>query len=170
MFDKWDQRFIDLANFVAAWSKDPSTQVGAVVANPLTKRVVSMGFNGFPTGVDDLEHRLENRDIKYEMIVHAETNALLFAGPAAEGCTLYVTLEPCSMCSGALVNTKCASVVYGARDLKAGACESLYQIPQDDRLNHRLTTLGGVMEGDSKSLLQEFFLRLRQKAKGSKPL
>ncbi len=112
MLDKWDQRFMDLANFVAAWSKDPSTQVGAVIANPHTKRVVSMGYNGFPSGVGDHEHRLENREIKYEMIVHAETNALLFAGPAAENCTLYVTpLPPCARCGVVIIQAGIQRVV-----------------------------------------------------------
>ena len=112
MLDKWDQRFMDLANFVAAWSKDPSTQVGAVIANPHTKRVVSMGYNGFPSGVGDYDHRLENREIKYEMIVHAETNALLFAGPAAENCTLYVTpLPPCARCGVVIIQAGIQRVV-----------------------------------------------------------
>jgi dCMP deaminase len=112
MLDKWDQRFMDLANFVASWSKDPSTQVGAVIANPKTKRVVSMGFNGFPSGVEDLEQRLEKREIKYEMIVHAEQNALLFAGPAAEGCTLYVTpLPPCARCGVIIIQAGIKRVV-----------------------------------------------------------
>ena len=103
---------MDLANFVAAWSKDPSTQVGAVIANPHTKRVVSMGYNGFPSGVGDHDHRLENREIKYEMIVHAETNALLFAGPAAENCTLYVTpLPPCARCGVVIIQAGIQRVV-----------------------------------------------------------
>lgn len=79
-----------------------------------------------------------------------------------EGCTLYVTLEPCPMCAGALVMTKCSSLVFGARDAKAGAVESLYKITQDDRLNHRLSVLGGVMEEDAKTLLREFFRALRK--------
>jgi len=112
MLDKWDQRFMDLANFVAAWSKDPSTQVGAVIANPHTKRVVSMGYNGFPSGVGDHDHRLKNREKKYEMIVHAETNALLFAGPAAENCTLYVTpLPPCARCGVVIIQAGIQRVV-----------------------------------------------------------
>lgn len=119
MLDKWDQRFMDLAKFVATWSKDPSTQVGAVVANTHTKRVVSMGFNGFPTGVDDLQDRLDNREIKYEMIVHAETNALLFAGPAAEGCTLYVSpLAPCARCGVVIIQAGIKRVVAPFPDKK----------------------------------------------------
>ncbi len=79
-----------------------------------------------------------------------------------EGATLYVTLEPCPMCAGALVMTKCKNLVFGARDQKAGACESLYKITNDDRLNHRLSVIGGVREQDSKTFLQEFFKSLRK--------
>ena len=79
-----------------------------------------------------------------------------------EGATLYVTLEPCPMCAGALVMTKCTNLVYGARDPKAGACHSLYHIPEDDRLNHRVKVIGGVMADDAKLLLSEFFKTLRK--------
>lgn len=79
-----------------------------------------------------------------------------------EGATLYATLEPCPMCAGALVMTKCKNLVFGARDTKAGACESLYKITNDDRLNHRLSVIGGVRENDSKVFLQEFFKSLRK--------
>ena len=79
-----------------------------------------------------------------------------------EGATLYVTLEPCPMCAGALVMTKCTELVYGARDPKAGACHSLYHIPEDDRLNHRVKVTGGVMADDAKFLLSEFFKNLRK--------
>ncbi len=112
MIDKWDQRFLELAAFIAKWSKDPSTQVGAVIVNANNKRVVSMGFNGFPAGVEDREERLETRAIKYEMVVHAEQNALLFAGPAAEGCTLYVTpLPPCARCGVIIIQAGISRVV-----------------------------------------------------------
>lgn len=79
-----------------------------------------------------------------------------------EKCTMYVTLEPCPMCAGALVWTKCAELVFGALDAKAGACQSLYRITQDDRLNHRLQVTGGVMAEDARVLLQEFFKMLRK--------
>ena len=79
-----------------------------------------------------------------------------------EGAALYVTLEPCAMCAGALVINKCESLIFGARDPKAGACESLYKITQDDRLNHRLKVTGGVMENESRVFLQEFFRSLRK--------
>ena len=79
-----------------------------------------------------------------------------------EGATLYVTLEPCPMCAGALVMTKCTNLVYGARDAKAGACHSLFHITDDDRLNHRVKVTGGVMADDAKFLLSEFFKNLRK--------
>jgi dCMP deaminase len=117
MLDKWDQRFMDLAGFIAGWSKDPSTQVGAVIADPKSKRVISMGFNGFPAGVEDLQDRLETREIKYEMVVHAEQNALLFAGPQAQGCTLYVTpLPPCARCGVIIIQAGIQRVVSPTPD------------------------------------------------------
>ena len=117
MNDKWDDRFMELAAFIAGWSKDPSTQVGAVIANDNTKRVISMGFNGFPAGVEDSEDRLLTREIKYEMVVHAEANALLFAGPEAEGCTLYVTpLPPCARCAVLIIQAGINRVVCPTPD------------------------------------------------------
>lgn len=73
----WDDRFLELATVISSWSKDPSTQVGAVIVDD-DNRVISIGYNGFPKGIKD-DHRLSNRDLKYEMVVHAEANALLFA-------------------------------------------------------------------------------------------
>lgn len=86
---KWDVRFLELAKLVSTWSKDPSTQVGAVVVND-QNIVIGLGYNGFPRGVADTPERLNNRELKYQMIVHAEVNALLEAGPRAVGSTLYV--------------------------------------------------------------------------------
>ncbi|MBT3764776.1 MAG: CMP deaminase, partial [Rhodospirillales bacterium] len=91
----WDHRFLNLARFIANWSKDPSTQVGCVIADPMM-RIVSTGFNGLPSGVEDTIERLENRDIKYEMVVHAERNAIIDAKRDLSGLTLYVwPLMPC---------------------------------------------------------------------------
>lgn len=79
-----------------------------------------------------------------------------------EGATLYVTMEPCTMCAGALVLTKCKNLVFGTLDSKAGACQSLYRITQDERLNHHLNVMGGVMAEECRALLQEFFKSLRK--------
>ena len=79
-----------------------------------------------------------------------------------EKVSLYVTVEPCPMCAGALVMSHCEHLIFGAKDAKAGACGSLYNIVQDDRLNHRLDVVGGILELEAKLLLQEFFKSLRK--------
>lgn len=77
--------------------------------------------------------------------------------------TLYVTMEPCLMCTGALLHARVKEVVFGTPDPKGGACVSLYHIPEDPRLNHRLLIRGGVREEECRQLLQEFFRRRRGK-------
>jgi len=93
---------------------------------------------------------------------HAEVVALRAAAETLRtyrltGATLYVTLEPCLMCVGAMINARVARVIYGARDPKAGALGSLYDIGRDGVLNHRFEVLGGVMESEAAELLREFF-------------
>jgi dCMP deaminase len=103
MNNKWDRRFLALAEHVASWSKDPSTKTGAVIVTP-DNRVVSLGFNGLPRGVEDTEERLHNRDLKYKIIVHCERNAVLLAGRPVEGCTLYTwPFSSCSTCASMMI-------------------------------------------------------------------
>ncbi len=117
MLDKWDHRFLILAEHISEWSKDPSTKVGAVITHTRSKRVVSMGFNGLPAGVEDTEERLDDRDTKYEMVVHAEQNALMFAGDRAEGCTLYVhPLPPCARCAVMIIQAGIVRIVSDQPD------------------------------------------------------
>ena len=78
-----------------------------------------------------------------------------------KGCTLYVTLEPCPMCAGAIVLSRMDRVVFGSYDAKMGACSTLYNVVQDERLNHRVEVIAGVMDDESRSLLREFFARKR---------
>ena len=97
---------------------------------------------------------------------HAEIIALTQAAAALEswrleGCTIYVTLEPCPMCAGALVLARMDRLVYGCDDPKAGACKSLYNIVQDDRLNHRLEVTAGVLADEYTKQLQDFFKKRR---------
>jgi tRNA(adenine34) deaminase len=73
------------------------------------------------------------------------------------GVTLYVTMEPCIMCLGAVVHARVRRLVFGAPDPKGGACVSLYRLPEDPRLNHRLEVTGGVREAECRALVQEFF-------------
>jgi dCMP deaminase len=103
VIDKWDARFLELAKLVASWSKDPSTQTGAVIVAP-DRRIVSVGFNGLPQGVADTPERLTDRDVKYQMIVHCERNAMLFAQRSLHGCTLYTwPFMSCSVCAAMVI-------------------------------------------------------------------
>ena len=79
-----------------------------------------------------------------------------------DGCTIYVTLEPCAMCAGALVLARIERLVYGAGDEKAGACGSLFDIPRDGRLNHNIETVSGVLADPAGRLLRDFFRRRRE--------
>jgi dCMP deaminase len=113
--EKWDRRFLDLAKQVSTWSKDPSTQVGAILVNDL-KQVVGMGYNGFPRGVHDWQERYDDREIKYPMVVHAEVNAIIQAGHAARGSMLYVypsfMLPPiCADCAKAAIQAGIVGIV-----------------------------------------------------------
>ena len=97
---------------------------------------------------------------------HAEIIALTQAAAALEnwhlnGCTMYVTLEPCPMCAGALVLARIDRLVYGCADPKTGACGSLYNIVQDERLNHRIEVASGVLADECSQILQEFFKKRR---------
>ena len=106
----WDRRFLELASVVGSWSKDPSTKVGAVIVNE-NKQIVSMGYNGFPRGVRD-DYRLENRETKYNLIVHAEANAIIHAKESLEGCTIYTDpFMPCSKCAGLIIQSGIKRVV-----------------------------------------------------------
>jgi tRNA(adenine34) deaminase len=106
------------------------------------------------------------RERQADPLAHAELVAIAEAARTLgrwrlTGVTLYVTLEPCAMCAGAMVNARIERLVYGARDPKAGAVESLYAIPTDVRLNHRVEVVSGVRAEEAGALLHEFFRRKR---------
>jgi len=107
---KWDHRFLELAKLVATWSKDPSTQVGAVIADD-RRIILGLGYNGFPRGVVDHPSRYTDREIKYEMVQHAETNAIANASAPVLGATCYVTAMPCARCMGHMIQHGIARVV-----------------------------------------------------------
>lgn len=108
----WDIRYLKLARFIAnEWSKDPSTKVGAVISDEYSLPV-SLGVNGFPQGIADHPERLNNRDTKYKLVIHAERNAFIFAHRRLEGCTLYTyPIAPCSQCAAMFIQAKIARVV-----------------------------------------------------------
>jgi dCMP deaminase len=107
---KWDKRMLVLADHIRSWSQDPTTRVGAVIADQ-HNRVVSMGVNGFPRGIDD-DDRLHERNIKHDITMHAELNAILFAGRELHACTLYCTHEPCMRCAAAIIQVGIRRVFY----------------------------------------------------------
>ena len=126
--------------------------VGAVVVQ--SGRIVSQAHN--------------LRETRGDPTAHAERLALTLAGEALgswrlDGCTLYVTLEPCPMCAGAIVQARIARVVYGAADPKAGACDSLYRIVSDPRLNHRAAITRGILADECGAILTRFFQERRPK-------
>lgn len=107
---KWDMRYLEMARLVAGWSKDPNAQVGAVIVR--NNRVVATGFNGFPAEVEDLDERLNDKEKKLKMVVHAEQNALIVAGKMAEGATIYVHGKAvCATCAGAIIQARIKRVV-----------------------------------------------------------
>lgn len=110
------------------------------------------------------------RETLKDPTAHAEMIAITQAAEAIGSwrlidCTLYVTLEPCPMCAGAIVQARIPTVVYGATDPKAGACHSLYQITSDPRLNHQTTVMGGLLQEECRSILQAFFAEQRSQGK-----
>jgi dCMP deaminase len=107
---KWADRFMSLAEHVATWSKDPSTQVGCVIVDK-QNRVVSLGFNGFPRGIKDLTDRYNDKETKYLFVAHAERNALDNAPLSVEGCTLFSPLLPCNECAKSIIQKGIAKVV-----------------------------------------------------------
>ena len=112
----WNRRFLALAEHIATWSKDPSTKVGAVIVDA-DRRIISTGYNGFPRDVEDLDQRLNNRDVKYEMIVHGEINAIVFANQNLQGTTLYTwPFMPCSRCAGIVIQSGIQTVVAPYND------------------------------------------------------
>jgi dCMP deaminase len=114
MMTDWDKRFLKLAKHISKWSKDPSTQVGCVVVGP-DRELRSTGFNGLPRGIEDNEQRLNNREIKYPLICHAEENAIMHAariGISLKDCTAYVTWPPCTRCARSLIQAGISTIVY----------------------------------------------------------
>lgn len=139
-----------------AWAKEAGARgdvpIGALVV--LDGQIIGRGFN--------------TRESEHDPSGHAEIVALREAGRRVQrwrldGATLVVTLEPCVMCAGAIVNSRIKRLVYGAADPKAGAVDSLYQVLGDPRLNHQVEVLAGVQATACQEMLREFFLAARSK-------
>lgn len=144
----WMLKALDLAREAEGLGEVP---VGALIV--FENQIISSAYNRRETDLDPL--------------AHAELRAIHEASQKLKrwrliGCTLYVTLEPCVMCAGAIVNSRIDRVVFGATDPKAGAVESLYQVLSDKRLNHRPEVSGGVLREECSKILTEFFRNKRQ--------
>jgi tRNA(adenine34) deaminase len=145
------RRALDLARQAAAIREVP---IGAVVYETATGKVLGEGFN--------------RREVDHDPAGHAELIAIRTAAAAIgdwrlNHCTLVVTLEPCPMCAGLIVNARLGRLVYGCRDPKAGATDSLFRLTADPRLNHRVEPVGGVLATECSDLLKEFFRSLRSR-------
>ena len=108
------------------------------------------------------------RESSNDPSAHAEILAMRIAGQKRGswnlgGCSLYVTLEPCCMCAGAIVNARISKLIFGATDKRFGGVVTLYNIPADSRLNHRTEITGGIMEAECKEILSGFFKNKRKK-------
>ncbi len=117
--DKWNYRFMQMAQLIATWSKDNSTKVGCVIVSP-NKAILSMGYNGFPRGINDNIVERWKRPIKYEFVVHAEENAILNAGrngTRLDGGILYATMAPCTRCAGSIIQSGIREIIYLDPDL-----------------------------------------------------
>ncbi|MDB5477752.1 MAG: hypothetical protein JWM96_247 [Alphaproteobacteria bacterium] len=107
----WHLRFLELAAHIAQWSRDPEKKVGAVIVRP-DKTIASVGFNGFPRGVSDDDARYQDKELKRELMTHAEVNAILHAREPLSGYTLYVwPLAPCVRCAATIIQSGITQVV-----------------------------------------------------------
>ena len=109
--DRLQEWAVGMAKHVALLSKDPSTKVGAVIFDP-KRRLVSAGYNGFARGVHDTKERLETRDIKYKLVLHAEKNAIMFATAPLDGCTMVVTHPCCAQCAALVIQAGITHVMF----------------------------------------------------------
>lgn len=152
-----DQRFMRVAIEAAGIAEENGdVPIGAVIV--YKSQIIGKAYN--------------QREQLKDPTAHAEIIALTQAAAFLEswrlnGCTMYITLEPCPMCAGALVLARMDRLVYGCDDPKTGACKSLYNIVQDERLNHKLEVISGVLEEQCREQLQGFFARRRQENKNN---
>jgi tRNA(adenine34) deaminase len=153
-----DERYMRMALDAAVIAEENGdVPIGTIIVHE--NRIIAKAYN--------------QREQLQDPTAHAEIIALTQAATALgmwrlHGCTIYVTLEPCPMCAGALVLARLDRLVYGCPDPKTGACGSLYDIVRDGRLNHRLEVTAGVLAEDCTSLLQDFFQQ-RRRNNGSEP-
>ena len=146
--EKWMRLALNEA--IKAYDND-EIPVGAVIIKD--NQIIAKGYN--------------QKELLKDATAHAEIIAITSASAYIDNwrlndCAMYVTMEPCAMCSGAIINSRIKNVYFGVYDEGSGCCGSLYQICQDPRMNHQTIVRGGVLERESKGLLQDFF-KLKRK-------
>ena len=150
-----DERFMRLALAAAKQASDEGeVPVGAVLV--FEGDVIATGFNR-PIGQHDPSAHAE--------IAALRAAAALLANYRLPGCTLYVTLEPCAMCAGAMMHARLARVVYGAADPKTGACGSVVNLFAEEKLNHHTRVTGGVLAAECSTMLSAFFAERRRQSR-----
>jgi tRNA(adenine34) deaminase len=152
--EQWMREALDDARSAAAAGEAP---IGCVIVHDPTSQIIGRGSN--------------RRAADSDPTAHAEIIALRAAGQSQgdwrlTDCTMFVTLEPCPMCAGAIVNARIPRLVYGCDDPKAGAVRTLYNICDDPRLNHRVQVTAGILADDCRDVLRAFFAK--QRAMGKK--
>ena len=155
--DHWMRQAIEQARLALAADEVP---IGCVIVHEPSARIIGAGYN--------------RRETDHDPTAHAEIIAMRQAGAALGhwrllDCTLYVTLEPCPMCAGAMVNARVSKLVYGCDDPKAGAVRTLFQLCSDPRLNHRLDVQSGILAEECAQLLRDFFKIRRSKPRDAPP-
>jgi len=151
-----DERWMEYALREAQQAyKRKEVPIGAVIIHE--DRIIGRGYNQIETLQDPTAHA--------EMIAITAA-AAQFSNRRLDGCTLYVTLEPCAMCAGSIVLARISKLVFGAPDPKAGACGTLYNIVQDERLNHQVELVRGVLEEKCGGILTDFFTKIRANGMG----
>lgn len=151
-----DERWMEYALKEAEQAyKRKEVPIGAVIIQ--NNRIIGKGYNQIETLQDPTAHA---------EVIAITASAAQLSTRRLENCTMYVTLEPCPMCAGAIVLARIPRLVFGAYDPKAGACGTLYNITQDSRLNHQVELVGGVLRERCGSLLKDFFTKVRTNGMG----
>jgi tRNA(adenine34) deaminase len=145
--ERWMQHALREAELAYKRKEIP---IGAIIVHK--DRIIGKGYNQVETLRDPTAHA--------EMVAITAAAAQL-GNHRLEKCTLYVTVEPCAMCAGAIVLARVARVVFGTNDKKAGACGTLYNIVQDKRLNHQVELVSGIYETKCSALMKDFFKKVR---------
>ncbi|MDE5977784.1 MAG: tRNA adenosine(34) deaminase TadA [Turicibacter sp.] len=112
----------------------------------------------------NLREKIQLSNAHAEMLAISKANEVVESW-RLEGCTMYVTLEPCPMCAGAIVQSRIPTIIYGAKDPKGGCCGTIYNLVEESRFNHQCEVIAGILEEECGQLLSDFFRELRQKKK-----